>query len=336
MTCSPSPGPTPSPAAPTPATHHRQPTTPPAQVTSQTDPTGCDTTFNYCVSAADGDCMNTATGNGLVTVTDPDGNYHHLRLRPGHPRRADRPGPAARSPPSRTACPTPCRRHHQRHPARHRRPPTATATPTTNAYDADGNTTSDRPRRERHRPATDDLPGYTAACRTRAARRTAEASHGACSRPGHRPSRPAGSSRRRHPRRRWASPTRCTTPTETSCTPPPASTSPALAAPAYRRRPTSFSTATASPSRHQHAISCTTTPPSQSLPCATINADGVVTQLAYDSAGDLSLLVRRPTATAASSPDHLRLRRRRRADQHESPDGNLTGANAGNYTTTTA
>ena len=35
-------------------------------------------------------------------------------------------------------------------------------------------------------------------------------------------------------------------------------------------------------------ITCTTTPPSPSLPCAKINADGVVTQLAYDSAGDLA------------------------------------------------
>jgi YD repeat-containing protein len=36
-------------------------------------------------------------------------------------------------------------------------------------------------------------------------------------------------------------------------------------------------------------ITCafTPAPPSSSLPCATINADGVVTQLGYDSAGDL-------------------------------------------------
>ena len=41
-------------------------------------------------------------------------------------------------------------------------------------------------------------------------------------------------------------------------------------------------------------ISCSATPPSTSLPCATINADGVVTQLAYDSPGDL---------TSSSTPD---------------------------------
>ena len=44
------------------------------QVTSQTDPMGFKTTFNYCVNAAAGNCMNPATGTGFVTVTDPDGN----------------------------------------------------------------------------------------------------------------------------------------------------------------------------------------------------------------------------------------------------------------------
>src|SRR6185437_4849648 len=44
------------------------------QVTSQTDPSGFRTTFNYCVSAASGNCMDAATGTGFVTVTDPDGN----------------------------------------------------------------------------------------------------------------------------------------------------------------------------------------------------------------------------------------------------------------------
>ena len=44
------------------------------QVTSQTDPTGFKTTFNYCVNASSGNCMDAATGTGYVTVTDPDGN----------------------------------------------------------------------------------------------------------------------------------------------------------------------------------------------------------------------------------------------------------------------
>jgi YD repeat-containing protein len=34
-------------------------------------------------------------------------------------------------------------------------------------------------------------------------------------------------------------------------------------------------------------ITCASTPPSPSLPCASIDPDGVITQLAYDSQGDL-------------------------------------------------
>src|SRR5262249_16320962 len=42
--------------------------------TSQTDPMGDTTTFNYCVNAKTGDCMNASTGSGFVTVTNPQGN----------------------------------------------------------------------------------------------------------------------------------------------------------------------------------------------------------------------------------------------------------------------
>src|SRR5262249_55928575 len=44
------------------------------RVTRQTDPMGLVTKFNYCVSAAAGDCLNASTGTGFTTVTDPDGN----------------------------------------------------------------------------------------------------------------------------------------------------------------------------------------------------------------------------------------------------------------------
>ena len=83
-------------------------------------------------------------------------------------------------------------------------------------------------------------------------------------------------------------------------------------------------------------ISCTTTPPTQSLPCATINADGVVTQLAYNSTGDL---------TSSATPDGngseiAKTTYTNDGDGEQtaitSPDGNLSGANAGNYTKTTA
>ena len=84
------------------------------------------------------------------------------------------------------------------------------------------------------------------------------------------------------------------------------------------------------------AISCTATPPSPSLPCATINADKVVTQLAYNSAGDL---------TSSATPDGNGSEIAKTTYAYDgdgektsetSPDGNLSGANAGNYTTTTA
>jgi RHS repeat-associated protein len=83
-------------------------------------------------------------------------------------------------------------------------------------------------------------------------------------------------------------------------------------------------------------VSCTATPPSQTLPCAKINADGVVTQLRYDSAGDL---------TSSSTPDGNGSEAAITSYAYDAdgeqasqtlPDGNLSGANAGNYTTVTA
>jgi RHS repeat-associated protein len=84
------------------------------------------------------------------------------------------------------------------------------------------------------------------------------------------------------------------------------------------------------------AISCTAVPPSRSLPCATINPDGVVTQLAYDAQGDL---------TSSSAPDGNGTQVATASygfdgDGEQTsqtvPDGNLSGANAANYTTVTA
>jgi RHS repeat-associated protein len=87
------------------------------------------------------------------------------------------------------------------------------------------------------------------------------------------------------------------------------------------------------------AISCTATAPSQSLPCAKINADGVVTQLAYDSAGDLA---------SSSTPDGNGTEVATTTYVYDgdgeqliqvAPDGNVSGASAattGNNTTVTA
>jgi RHS repeat-associated protein len=81
--------------------------------------------------------------------------------------------------------------------------------------------------------------------------------------------------------------------------------------------------------------SCTTSAPSNELPCATIDPNGVVTQLTYDSAGDL---------TSSSTPDGnagaqvAKTTYGYDTDGEQTsmvaPNGNLTGANAGNYTTT--
>ena len=83
-----------------------------------------------------------------------------------------------------------------------------------------------------------------------------------------------------------------------------------------------------------HHDSCTNTAPSTELSCATIDPDGVVTQLAYDAAGDL---------TSKSTPDgntggELATTTYGYDTDGEqtstvAPDGNLSGANTGNFTT---
>jgi RHS repeat-associated protein len=85
-------------------------------------------------------------------------------------------------------------------------------------------------------------------------------------------------------------------------------------------------------------IACTNnTPPSVSLPCAKISADGVVTQLAYNPEGDL---VSSSTPDGNSGGELATTTSVYDADGEQTsttaPDGNLTGANAGNYTTVTA
>lgn len=82
-------------------------------------------------------------------------------------------------------------------------------------------------------------------------------------------------------------------------------------------------------------ISCNAAPPSPSLPCASINADGVVTQLAYNSAGDLT-----SSATPDGNGSELATTTFSFDNDGEqisttSPDGNLNGANGANYITTT-
>ena len=83
--------------------------------------------------------------------------------------------------------------------------------------------------------------------------------------------------------------------------------------------------------------SCTTSAPSTELPCATIDPNGVVTQLTYDSAGDLAS---KSTPDGNSGGEKAKTSYSYDADGEQTSmvasDGNLSGANAGNYTTTSA
>ena len=83
--------------------------------------------------------------------------------------------------------------------------------------------------------------------------------------------------------------------------------------------------------------SCTTSAPSAELPCATIDPNGVVTQLTYDSAGDLTS---KSTLDGNSGAEKAKTTYAYDTDGEQTstvaPDGNLSGANAGNYTTASA
>ena len=81
--------------------------------------------------------------------------------------------------------------------------------------------------------------------------------------------------------------------------------------------------------------SCTTSAPSTELACATIDPDAVVTQLAYNSAGDLTSKST-PDGNSGGELSTTTYAYDSDGEQTSSvaPDGNLSGANAANYTTT--
>jgi RHS repeat-associated protein len=85
-----------------------------------------------------------------------------------------------------------------------------------------------------------------------------------------------------------------------------------------------------------HTDSCANAAPSSSLPCATINADGVVTQLGYDSAGDLASS---STPDGNSGGEVAKTTYGYNGDGERTteiaPAGNLSGATAADYTTVT-
>ena len=307
------------------------------QVTHQTDPMGYVTTFNYCVSAADGDCMNTATGTGFITVSDPDGNstvYDYdqgvlaadsqwtgtaltSELDYGADLTAD--GTSAAGTGQDTWATD------------------GNGNMTTYAYDATGDTVAVT--------APDGIGSQTATT-------TAWYSQGnqTC----------AGTAQA-------ATPCSSTEPGPSPVTPggvisPPSSAPPAgvtymlydtdgnelysttgIYTPSgtYEYSQTSYQLfKNNSITLNSVNISCTAAPPSSSLPCATINPNGVVTQLSYDSDGDL---------TQSSAPDGNSGGQLATTtygydgdgDQTSqvAPDGNVSGATAAttaNYTTATA
>ncbi|HUD39916.1 MAG TPA: RHS repeat-associated core domain-containing protein [Streptosporangiaceae bacterium] len=305
------------------------------EVTSQTDPMGFKTTLNYCVNAATGDCMNASTGTGYITVTDPDGNAtvdYYVQGALG-----------AQSVWTGTSLTS-----------------ESDYIPDTSAggtsggtlldgasADGDGNVTTDT-----YNPAG-DLVSSTAPSGVGSQTGTTTSAYtslneGSCN----------GTVQATSP---------CST-SETGPAPvaPGGVITPPSSAPPEGVTYTLYDTdgnelyattgvyepgsTTASYSQTTYQlfknnsvtlsgtnITCTYSPSSASLPCATINADGVVTQLEYDSAGDLELS---STPDGNSGGQLATTSYTYNADGEQltkvAPDGNLTGANAGNYTTTTA
>ena len=322
------------------------------RVVSQTDPMGWTTAFSYCVSAADGNCMNTATGTGFVTVTDPDANTTVYDYQQGTladqtsytgtaitAQQQDLPDTTVSGTSGSATCP-------------------AGDSPAENgslldnySVDGDGNLTSycydpsGNPAASTG-PSGDGQPATTSSTYTSLGLDSCDADAQAgtqcsTSSAGPAPVAPGGTIS------------------------PPASAPPAGQAwTLYDTDGNQLYTTTgvyepgASSAAYSHTtyqlfngnsvtlpgtstkITCTSAAPSMSLPCATINADGVVTQLGYNAQGDL---------TSDSTPDgNSGGQQATTTDTYDgdgeqltvvAPDGNLSGATAAttaNYTTTTA
>ena len=303
------------------------------RVTSQTDPMGWKTTFNYCVNRAAGDCMNPATGTGYVTVTDPDNNTTvddyddgtlaaetHLTVGTVTSERDYNPLTTAGGNDGGTLLEA--------------SQTDGNGNTTTFTYDADGDLTSATT------PGPDGPATTTAGFNNQdqencdgTVNATATAT---CSQDGGpAPVAPGGVI------------------TPPSSVPPVGLTyelddtdgnqlysttgvyEPGASSAAYAQ--TSYQLFNGnSITLNGASISCTSKAPTQSLPCASINPNGVVTQLGYDAAGDV---------TSTSTPDGNGSENALTtyvydADGEQTsttaPDGNVSGGNAGNYTTVTA
>ena len=305
------------------------------RVSSQTDPMGFTTTFSYCVNASTGACMNESLGTGYTNVTDPDGNTTVYGYTGGtltsQAAWTGNIGATLTSEqdyaPIQATSVTDAGTQLD----------TATAdgngSVTQYSYDPSGNAT-----------ATTDPLGYTTTQATPTGQYQPACDGTALA--------PATSSCAQNAGPAPVAPGGVITPP--SAAPPvgltyiqydndgnelytttgvyePGSNNAAYSQTTYQLHKNNSITLPGTST----AITCANNnPPSPSLPCATINPDGVVTQLAYNSFGYL---------TSSSTPDGNGSDAAKttyayngdgRANSVTSPDGNLTGANAGNYTTT--
>ena len=307
------------------------------RVTSQTDPMGNATTFTYCANAATGDCMNSATGTGIVTVTDPDGytsvdDYTQGALTAetnwsggvGNTLiSGDDYGPNLANGTLEAAWT-----------ANGAQVGGADLVEDYSAYDSMGNPVSGTELNSTGNVAFSAQ--YTSLDTPECLTRESASSSASCAAtPGPTP----------------VAPGHAITPPSSA---PPAGQSWSLydtdgdllytVAGVYAPGASSTSTLRTSYSLYNgntvtlngSTISCAASAPTVTLPCATINADGVVTQLGYDSAGDL---------ISSAAPDGNGSEVAKTTDAYDGdgeqtseilPDGNLSGANAGNYTTVTA
>jgi RHS repeat-associated protein len=310
------------------------------RVTSQTDPMGYQTTFNYCVSAASGNCMDPATGTGLVTVHDPDGNsvvysyqqgtlaatsaFTGTTLTSETDSVPDTAAPSTANPSGGTLLAT--------------AGTDGDGNTITTSYDADANQVSATSPGASGGPTT-ITNGY-------AEQDTSTEKSPNCASTG-------------------AVTATCTA----DAGPAPVSTGQVITPPSQvpatgvswtqydsegndlyteigASQPGGGSSAQVTYELHNGnsvtlpgtgtAVTCAASAPSEQLACATINSSGMVTQLAYDSAGDLiSSSVPNGSGSAALTTTYAY-----DADGEQtsttSPDGNLPGANAGNYTSTSA
>jgi RHS repeat-associated protein len=321
------------------------------QVATQTDPMGHTTTFSYCAGTGSTDCLNQATGDGYVTVTDPDQNTTIYGYQDGTLTSQvqdtgtsntltsatinlpDTTVPAAQN----SACPgntdgslldtatfdgnnnqtTDCNN--------------ATGDITSTTSPSGGSTPSGtQTTGSGYSPVTTTNQGDNNNCTS-----GAEASATCTENPGPSPVSPGG-----------------------AITPPSSAPPAGLTWTLYDTSGNQLYTTTGvyTPGgSYQYSqttyrlyngntvtlngtdISCNNTPPAPSLPCATINGDNVVTQLKYDTAGDL---IQSSTPDGNSGGELATSTYTFNSDGNQltqtSPDGNITGANPGNYTTTTA